>query len=92
MENNFGVQCCKAKPTSIGSSHDLMYSLCVFQMKEPQNKGDLLPRPEPRPLWGGEDTGTGVRRRVGSGAEQAMLSSDEPLFWAEVLCLQAKLN
>ncbi|KAM4785520.1 uncharacterized protein ACIQIH_004416 [Cyanocitta cristata] len=26
------------------------------KMKEPQSKGDLLPKPEPRTLWGGEDT------------------------------------
>ncbi|KAM3675809.1 uncharacterized protein VK521_001360 [Ammospiza maritima maritima] len=29
------------------------------KMKEPQSKGDLLPKVEPRSLWGGEDTGTG---------------------------------
>ncbi|XP_066170515.1 uncharacterized protein [Sylvia atricapilla] len=26
------------------------------KMKEPQSKGDLLAKPEPRTLWGGEDT------------------------------------
>lgn len=69
----------------------LMCSLCVFQMKDPQNKGDSLPKPEPRALWGGEDTGTGVCRMAGSGAERAALSaSGAPWFWAEVLCLQPK--
>lgn len=73
MENNFGLQCCKAKLTSVGISPDLMYSLCVFQMKEPQSKGDSMPKPEPRTLWGGEDTGTGVVLQGGQWGWAALL-------------------
>ncbi|KAM7118469.1 uncharacterized protein J5F26_003046 [Ciconia maguari] len=70
--------------------------------KEPHSKGDSLPKPEPRPLWGSEEAGTGSARRAGSGAGaprgprgQSSLreaASDAPLFRAEVLCPQAKLN
>lgn len=75
MANNFGLKCCKTKPTSRGSSHDLVYSLCVFQMKEPHSKGDSLPKPEPRTLWGGEDTGTGsaAGRAAGLSRQRALL-------------------
>lgn len=68
-------------------------------MKEPHSKGDSLPKPEPRPLWGSEEAGTGSAWQGGSrpgaegGGERAVLfASDVPLFGAEVLCPQAKLN
>uniref|UniRef100_A0A803V7I1 non-specific serine/threonine protein kinase n=1 Tax=Ficedula albicollis TaxID=59894 RepID=A0A803V7I1_FICAL len=35
------------------------------KMKEPQSKGDSLPKPEPRTLWGGEDTAFMKQRRMG---------------------------
>lgn len=64
-------------------------------MKEPHSKGDSLPKPEPRPLWGGEEAGTGSAWQGwgGTGDKRAELTaSDAPLFMAGVFCRQAKLN
>uniref|UniRef100_A0A663M6D5 non-specific serine/threonine protein kinase n=1 Tax=Athene cunicularia TaxID=194338 RepID=A0A663M6D5_ATHCN len=35
------------------------------KMKEPHSKGDSLPKPEPRPLWGSEETAFMKQRRMG---------------------------
>ncbi|KAJ7417030.1 Serine/threonine-protein kinase Sgk1 [Pitangus sulphuratus] len=35
------------------------------QMKEPHSKGDSLPKPEPRTLWGGEEAAFMKQRRMG---------------------------
>ncbi|KAM9563227.1 uncharacterized protein ACIB01_006082 [Guaruba guarouba] len=35
------------------------------KMKEPHSKGDLLTKPDPRPLWGSEEAGTGSMRQGG---------------------------
>ncbi|KAM9018170.1 uncharacterized protein PRD47_006206 [Ara ararauna] len=35
------------------------------KMKEPHSKGDLLTKPEPRPLWGSEEAGMGSMRKGG---------------------------
>lgn len=37
----------------------------VLQVKESHGRGELLPRPEPLPLWGGDDTGRGQAARGG---------------------------
>ncbi|KAK4825267.1 hypothetical protein QYF61_026068 [Mycteria americana] len=58
-----------------------MGALCAcnwwVKTKEPHSKGDSLPKPEPRPLWGSEEAGSRVQRRATKLVKGLEHKSDE---------------